>query len=201
LVDKLASKNFHLSSSALLRHFRHVRPDWQFESIDTEDDTVQDIPTLFDGLGDDKISESAVAEVVVKALIEQLRYSEKAWRTTRDRAHAERLQARSLQQLAALDRALHRFDQIKQPRRELKQKFMELVQRVVEATQRASQAVLQDYFAVVNDALSEHLADPSRPDRLVRRVREFERDWPERLAERVLPAIRPIGEEAIATLR
>ena len=50
LVQKLSSKGFNLSDSAVRRHFRHVPRDRYFEAAETENDNSQDVTTPFDAL-------------------------------------------------------------------------------------------------------------------------------------------------------
>ena len=107
----------------------------------------------------------------------------------------------SLDEMRALERALRRREELTQPRQELKAKVLEFLQRVLDATRDACGAFITDYLQAMDAAINEHLADYSHPERLVRRMSEFRRDWPQTLGTRVMDAIRPIGDEAFASLR
>ena len=107
----------------------------------------------------------------------------------------------SLRAMQALEHALRRREELTQPRRELMTTFLDCLKRTTAATHEACAAFLADYLSQMDAAVDEHLRDYSHPERLIRRMREFQRDWPQRLCVRVMDAIRPIGEETMASLR
>ncbi len=147
------------------------------------------------------LDDRLVVEVMARSLVERLQRLEQARRATRNPAQAERLMKASLDEMRALERALRRREELVRPRQELKAKFLEFLQRVLEATREASGGFITDYLQAMDAAINEHLADYSHPERLVRRMREFHQEWPKALCSRVMDAIRPIGEETLASLR
>src|SRR5207244_13462910 len=202
LVKKLSSKGFNLSDSAVRRHFRHVPRDRYFEAATTDDGDPQDVATPFDPLVNAQVlDDRLVVEVMARSLVERLQRLERAQRATRNPAQAERLMTASLKEMHALERALRRREELAKPRQELVGKCKEFVGRVFQATKDACAAFIEDYLHMMDDAVNAHLADYSHPERLVRRMSEFQRDWPKAMRQRVSDAVRPIWQETMATLR
>ena len=202
LVEKLSSKGFTLSDSAVRRHFRHVPRDRYFEAAETENDNSQDVTTPFDALVNAQVlDDRLVVEVMARSLVERLQRLERAQRATRNPAQAERLMTASLKEMQALERALRRREELAKPRQELVGKSKEFVGRVFQATKDACAAFIEDYLHLMDEAVNAHLADYSHPERLVRRMSEFQRDWPKAMRQRVSDAVRPIWQETMATLR
>lgn len=203
LAQELASKGFTLSPASLRRHFgRHVDPNSEFDAAQPQDRRQENVSTPFDSLvRAEVLDDREVVEVMARSLVERLQRLEQAQRATRNPAQAERLMSASLKEMHALERALRRREELTQPRRELRVKFLEFLQRVLKATRDACGAFITDYLSMMDDAVNEHLADYSHPDRLVRRMREFRQEWPRSLQTRVMDAIRPIGDETFASLR
>jgi hypothetical protein len=204
LAQELRSEHqYVLSPASLRRHFgRHVDPNSQFDAAATEDRSQENVSTPFDPLINAPVlDDRLVVEVLARALIERLQHLERARQTTRNPAQAERLMTASLKEMQALERALRRREELNQPRRELTAKFQDFLRRMLEATQQACAAFLSDYLSQMDAAVAEHLNDYSHPERLVRKMREFRRDWSQTLGACVMDAIRPIGEETMASLR
>src|SRR5437773_1986605 len=200
LAQELGSKGFTLSPASLRRHFRHVEPNSQFDAAETENSESQDVATPFDSLVNAQVlDDRQVVEVLARSLVERLQRLERAQRATRNPAQAERLMAASLKEMHALERALRRREELAKPHEELVGKFKEFVGRMIHATQDACRAFMQDNLGMMNNAVNAYLA--GHPERLVRRMSEFERDWPENLRSRVSEAIGPIGQETLDTLR
>ncbi len=147
------------------------------------------------------LDDRLVVEVMARSLVERLQRLERAQRATRNPAQAERLMTASLKEMHALERALRRREELAKPRQELVGKCKEFVGRVFQATKDACAAFIEDYLRTMDDAVNAHLADYSHPERLVRRMSEFQRDWPKAMRQRVSDAIRPIWQETMATLR
>src|SRR5436189_344120 len=138
LVEKLSSKGFKLSDSAVRRHFRHVPRDRYFEAAETENDDSQDVTTPFDALVNAQVlDDRLVVEVMARSLVERLQRLERAQRATRNPAQAERLMTASLKEMHALERALRRREELAKPRQELVGKCKEFVGRVFQATKDA----------------------------------------------------------------
>ena len=193
-------KGFNLSDSAVRRHFRHVPRDRYFEAAETENDNSQDVTTPFDPLVNAQVlDDRLVVEVMARSLVERLQRLERAQRATRNPAQAERLMTASLKEMQALERALRRREELAKPRQELVGKSKEFVGRVFQATKDACAAFIEDYLHMMEDAVNAHLADYSHPERLVRRMSEFKREWPKAMRQRVSDAIRPIWQETMAT--
>jgi len=162
----------------------------------------QDVATPFDPLVNAPVlDDRLVVEVLARSLVGRLQGLERARQATRNPAQAERLMKASLDEMRALERALRRREELTQPRQELKAKVLEFLQRVLDATRDACGAFITDYLQMMDAAINEHLADYSHPERLVRRMSGFRRDWRKTLGTRVMDAIRPIGDEAFASLR
>ena len=184
------------------RHFRHVPRDRYFEAAETENDNSQDVTTPFDALVNAQVlDDRLVVEVMARSLVERLQRLERAQRATRNPAQAERLMTASLKEMQALERALRRREELAKPRQELVGKSKEFVGRVFQATKDACAAFIEDYLRTMDEAVNAHLADYSHPERLVRRMSEFQRDWPKAMRQRVSDAVRPIWQETMATLR
>src|SRR6266404_3007728 len=92
LVEKLSSKGFNLSDSAVRRHFRHVPLDRYFEAAETENDNSQDVTTPFDPLVNAQVlDDRQVVGGMARSPLERLQRLERAQRATRNPAQAERL--------------------------------------------------------------------------------------------------------------
>ena len=200
IAENLSAEGFRLSEAAVRRHLRHVDPARFFEPAEGAE--PQDVATPFDALVNAPVlDDRTVVEVLARSLVERLQRLERARQATRNPAQAERLMKASLDEMRALERALRRREELTQPRQELKATFFEFLQRVLEATKQACGAFIADHLQMMDAAINEHLDDYSHPERLVRRMREFQRDWPQTLRTRVMDAIRPIGDETLAALR
>ena len=200
LAQELGSKGFPLSPASLRRHFRHVEPNSQFDAAEPEDRNQENVSTPFDALVNAQVlDDRLVVEVMARSLVERLQRLERAQRTTRNPAQAERLMTASLKEMQALERALRRREELAKPRQELVGKSKEFVGRVFQATKDACAAFIEDYLHMMEDAVNAHLADYSHPERLVRRMSEFKREWPKAMRQRVSDAIRPIWQETMAT--
>ena len=184
------------------RHLRHVEPNSQFDAAEPEDRDQENVSTPFDALVNAQVlDDRLVVEVMARSLVERLQRLERAQRATRNPAQAERLMTASLKEMQALERALRRREELAKPRQELVGKSKEFVGRVFQATKDACGAFITDYLHMMDDAVNAHLADYSHPERLVRRMSEFRRDWPKAMRQRVSDAVRPIWQETMATLR
>jgi len=202
LVQKLSDKGFKLSEASVRRHLRHVEPNSQFDAAEPEDRDQENVTTPFDPLVNAQVlDDRLVVEVMARSLVERLQRLERAQRATRNPAQAERLMTASLKEMQALERALRRREELAKPRQELVGKSKEFVGRVFQATKDACAAFIEDYLHMMDDAVNAHLADYSHPERLVRRMSEFQRDWPKAMRQRVSDAVRPIWQETMATLR
>ena len=202
LVQKLSDKGFKLSEASVRRHLRHVEPNSQFAAAEPEDRSQENVSTPFDGLVNAQVlDDRLVVEVMARSLVERLQRLERAQRATRNPAQAERLMTASLKEMQALERALRRREELAKPRQELVGKSKEFVGRVFQATKDTCGAFITDYLQMMDAAINEHLADYSHPERLVRRMSEFQRDWPKAMRQRVSDAVRPIWQETMATLR
>src|SRR5207249_12266781 len=78
LVEKLSSKGFKLSDSAVRRHFRHVERDRYFDGGEGQDGGGEAVSTPLDGLLEGAISEEAVCEALVRVLLERTQLGEAA---------------------------------------------------------------------------------------------------------------------------
>src|SRR5438093_12423804 len=120
LVEKLSSKGFTLSDSAVRRHFRHVPRDRYFEAAEPADGNQENVSTPFDALVNAQVlDDRLVVEVMARSLVERLQRLERAQRATRNPAQAERLMAASLKEMQALERALRRREELAEPRQDL----------------------------------------------------------------------------------
>ena len=202
LAQELGSKGFALSPASLRRHFgRHVDPNSQFGTGETDDREQENVSTPFDSLVNAPVlDDREVVEVMARSLVERLQQLEQVRQATRNPAQAERLMTASLRAMQALEHALRRREELTQPRRELRMKFLDFLKRTSAATHEACAAFLADYLSQMDVAVDEHLRDYSHPERLVRRMREFRQEWPQALRVRVMDAIRPIAREIETTL-
>jgi hypothetical protein len=202
LAEKLRSSGHTTSTSALRRHFRsHARalPDDGPNAPGSP--AGEDITTPFDTLVGAPVDDRRVAEAVVQVLLEQLQRVERARRATRDGVQADRLGSRSLKQLTALDRALRRWQDIRQPREELRAKFRETLNGIAEAAGMAARTFMADHVGLMENAVEEHLRDYDHPERLVRRLREFQNDWPKTFGSRLIEAVKGASDELTKELR
>ncbi len=159
------------------------------------------IATPFDPLVGGAVDDRAVADAVVNVLVEQLQHAEKVRRVTRDGAQADRFAARSLKQIAALDRALRRRQEIRKPRQELLAKFKDTLSRIAEAVRDAAHGFMQEHVGMMDRAVDQYLRDHSHPELLVRRLREFENDWPRAFASRILTALKGVSQDTLNSLK
>ena len=200
LAQKLRSSGHVTSPSSLRRHFAHVRNS-QMEDTEVGARNLEEIATPFDPLVGGAVDDRAVADAVVNVLVEQLQHAEKVRRVTRDGAQADRFAARSLKQIAALDRALRRRQEIRKPRQELLAKFKDTLNRIAEAVRDAAHGFMQEHVGMMDRAVDQYLRDHSHPELLVRRLREFENDWPRAFAARILPALKGVSQDTLNSLK
>jgi len=202
LAEKLRASGHATSASALRRHFRnHVR-DSQFEAVEPDTDKLSEVETPFDDLVDgDVIDDRAVTEAMVRVLVQRIRGLERAQRVSRNPAQVDRLMGHSLKEMQALERALRRLEEIMKPRQELREKFLESWQRLVEAMTDAARDFIKDHVGIMVKSVDAYLAEPLRPQELVRCVRRFERDWPEEFANRLVAGMKPVSDEMLAIFR
>ena len=188
------------SPSSLRRHFAHVRNS-QIEDSEVGARNLEEIATPFDALVGGGADDRAIADAVVNVLVEQLQHAEKVRRVTRDGAQADRFAARSLKQIAALDRALRRRQEIRKPRQELLAKFKDTLNRIAEAVRDAAHGFMQEHVGMMDRAVDQYLRDHSHPELLVRRLREFENDWPRAFAARILTALKGVSQDTLNSLK
>jgi len=50
-------------------------------------------------------------------------------------------------------------------------------------------------------AVDQYLRDHSHPELLVRRLREFENDWPRAFASRILTALKGVSQDTLNSLK
>ena len=196
LAQKLRSSGHVTSPSSLRRHFAHVRNS-QMEDTEVGARNLEEIATPFDPVVGGGADDRAIADAVVNVLVEQLQHAEKVRRVTRDGAQADRFAARSLKQIAALDRALRRRQEIRKPRQELLAKFKDTLNRIAEAVRDAAHGFMQEHVGMIDRAVDQYLRDHSHPELLVRRLREFENDWPRAFAARILPALKGVSQDTL----
>ena len=200
LAQKLRSSGHVTSPSSLRRHFAHVRNS-QMEDTEVGARNLEEIATPFDPVVGGGADDRAIADAVVNVLVEQLQHAEKVRRVTRDGAQADRFAARSLKQIAALDRALRRRQEIRKPRQELLAKFKDTLSRIAEAVRDAADGFMQEHVGMMDRAVDQYLRDHSHPELLVRRLREFENDWPRAFAARILPALKGVSQDTLNSLK
>jgi len=200
LAQKLRSSGHVTSPSSLRRHFAHVRNS-QMEDTEVGARNLEEIATPFDPVVGGGADDRAIADAVVNVLVEQLQHAEKVRRVTRDGAQADRFAARSLKQIAALDRALRRRQEIRKPRQELLAKFKDTLSRIAEAVRDAAHGFMQEHVGMMDRAVDQYLRDHSHPELLVRRLREFENDWPRAFAARILPALKGVSQDTLNSLK
>jgi len=162
---------------------------------------LEEIATPFDPVVGGGADDRAIADAVVNVLVEQLQHAEKVRRVTRDGAQADRFAARSLKQIAALDRALRRRQEIRKPRQELLAKFKDTLNRIAEAVRDAAHGFMQEHVGMMDRAVDQYLRDHSHPELVVRRLREFENDWPRAFAARILPALKGVSQDTLNSLK
>ena len=162
---------------------------------------LEEIATPFDPVVGGGADDRAIADAVVNVLVEQLQHAEKVRRVTRDGAQADRFAARSLKQIAALDRALRRRQEIRKPRQELLAKFKDTLSRIAEAVRDAAHGFMQERVGMMDRAVDQYLRDHSHPEVLVRRLREFENDWPRAFASRILTALKGVSQDTLNSLK
>ena len=200
LAQKLRSSGHVTSPSSLRRHFAHVRNS-QMEDTEVGARNLEEIATPFDPVVGGGADDRAIADAVVNVLVEQLQHAEKVRRVTRDGAQADRFAARSLKQIAALDRALRRRQEIRKPRQELLAKFKDTLSRIAEAVRDAAHGFMQEHVGMMDRAVDQYLRDHSHPELLVRRLREFENDWPRAFASRILTALKGVSQDTLNSLK
>ena len=196
LVEKLSSKGFRLSDSAVRRHFRHVERDRYFGGGEGEDGGGEAVSTPLDGLLEGAISEEAVCEALVRVLLERTQRLEKQQRVVRDHSQAERLATRSLKTMGMLERTLDRLGEARKPREEMKKRFRELLGRAYEALGTACRDAMAEHVKVLTATRDEYVGERLRPELLVQRVSRFQEEWPNRLMAHVRAAMSPIFREA-----
>jgi hypothetical protein len=201
LAEKLRASDHTTSTSSLRRHFHaHVR-NGQIEDSEAEAANLQEIATPFDALVGGSADDRAVADAMVNTLLEQLQRVEKTRRITRDGAQADRFAARSLKQIAALDRALRRRQEIRRPYDELLAKVRDTLHRIPDAAGEAFRTSLEEHAGFIDQAVDEFLRDYSYPDRLLRRINQAKAEFPKMFASRIVRAIQSVTQETLDSLR
>ncbi len=201
LAQRLHASGHRTSSSSLRRHLRnHVRNS-EFLDGEAAAEKAEDVTTPFDALIGGAVDDRAIADATVRVLVEHLQSLEKTRRATRDRFQAERLTTRSLKEIAALDRALKRWEEVRKPRQELLAKLTQTLDRIPDVIGQEYQAFMSDHLNVIDRAVDEHLRDYSYPDRLVRRLNEAKADLRQNFGPRMITAIRSITQETLDALR
>src|SRR5437870_3622392 len=159
LVEKLSSKGFNLSDSAVRRHFRHAERDRYFDGGEGQDGGGEAVSTPLDGLLEGAISEEAVCEALVRVLLERTQRLEKQQRVVRDHSQAERLATRSLKTMGMLERTLDRLGGARKPREEMKKRLRELVGRACEARGKACRHAMAEHVRVLTRSCDEHVGE------------------------------------------
>jgi dTDP-4-amino-4,6-dideoxygalactose transaminase len=108
---------------------------------------------------------------------------------------------RSLKQLAALDRALRRRQEVRQPYQELLAKFRDTLPRIAEAVREAAYTFMEGHVGMLDKAVDQYLRDHKHPELLVHRLREFENDWPRTFASRIVTAVQGVSQDTLNSLR
>jgi hypothetical protein len=199
LAENLASKGFTLSESALRRHFRHVDKNRYCAPDYGSDGSAEPVSTPFDGLLTGWISEKAVAETLVRSLLERMQELERQQRAMRDPASRERLAGRHLQTLAALERALKRLEETRKPERDVKKIVAESLQRALEATMERYRAGMRDQMSALKQGAYDFLDQKLRPEEFLRQINRWEHEWPiamaTQIAETMILSFREAGAQ------
>ena len=203
LAGKLAGRGFQLSESAIRRHFRHVDRDRYFERAESETNAADlaTTPTPFDSLlTAEAVSDRAICETMVRALLERVQRLEQARRATRDPVRAETLMRQSREELRALERALGRLAEARKPRDEMKRRLGEVIDKLAKATADACHAAMEEHLKVLDATADEYVGERLRPESLMRRLARFQAEWPDTLRANIMAATVPIIREAQAAL-
>jgi len=60
---------------------------------------------------------------------------------------------------------------------------------------------MQEHVGMMDRAVDQYLRDHSHPELLVRRLREFENDWPRAFASRILTALKGVSQDTLNSLK
>jgi hypothetical protein len=196
ITEKLRSRGFTLSDSAVRRHFGHVDRDSYFQPLPADSGgDAEPISTPFDGLVNAEwLSEKNVAETLVRAVVQRLQELDRQQRTVRDQPGRERLGSRYLQTLGALERASKRLAEMRKPERDVKRIVAEALQQATIAVQETYRTATHEHLALVRSALFDLLDKRLQPEDFLGLIKRWDEEWPTALVQRV-------GETMILSFR
>lgn len=201
LAERLRASGHATSTSAIRRHFKAHVQNSQLAGSPFDTEALEDVATPLDPIVGSPVDDRAVADAMVNLLVEQLQHGERVRRASRDSTQADRLTARTLKQVAALDRAIRRRQEIKRPYEELRVNLIEAFDRLPTAAGEASRTAMNEHLTLIDQAVDEFLRDYQYPDRLLRRLNDAKANFPRVFASRVVAAVQGVTQGLRDNLR